>query len=188
MYDNMALLSQEEIDTLLQFLFDQKKDVTGEVMDQASIDKLISILRADQKRSIHFDSQLTRLASKSSAIIKLELPNGLAQSSLSLSFEVYGDGYLKAAAVSSDGGASYAITPNCFDKFRYIANDKSEWGRFLPPVTFDSIAGLLNIKYTKDTFDKVCRTFAKNMCNNEESQVPAVFMPSANDLIAHLFS
>ncbi|MDE7298209.1 MAG: hypothetical protein K2N94_05195, partial [Lachnospiraceae bacterium] len=56
MSDNMALLSQEEIDTLLDFLTQQKSRVGNEVMDQESIDRLISLLHTDEVRSVKFDT------------------------------------------------------------------------------------------------------------------------------------
>ena len=47
MNQNMALLSQTEIDTLLNFL--QKSKVGEEVMDQSSIDRLINLLQTDSR-------------------------------------------------------------------------------------------------------------------------------------------
>ena len=59
MNQNMALLSQTEIDTLLNFL--QKSKVGEEVMDQSSIDRLINLLQTDQKREFKYSTNVPQM-------------------------------------------------------------------------------------------------------------------------------
>ncbi|MDE7300137.1 MAG: hypothetical protein K2N94_15175, partial [Lachnospiraceae bacterium] len=80
----------------------------------------------------------------------------------------------------------YGITPKCMEQVRYIDGDDSQWGYAVPPLTFDKMAVLLSVKYTKSSFDQVTRVFSERMFGQEGIQVPDLYMPTAYSLIHHL--
>lgn len=47
---NFSLLSQDEIDTLVEFLTEKSTDIESDVLSQESIDKLISMMRVYGKK------------------------------------------------------------------------------------------------------------------------------------------
>ena len=73
MSDNMVLLSQGEIDSLLDFLKQQKSKFGNEVMDQESVDRLISLLRTDSSRNVKFDTVVPEMKrGGGNALIQIE--------------------------------------------------------------------------------------------------------------------
>lgn len=187
MTENMTLLSQKEIDTLLHFLIEQKKTVSMEVMDQASIDMLISLLHSDIIKNIRYDTSIPE-TSDSSAILLLNESESLSgQQNLKLECKVdEKTGYLEIYCTDDKKEKNYRISPQCLEQVRFISDDKSEWGYAVPPVTFDRVAALLKVKYTKKTFDMVCAIYIERMFGDKEEKIPGIYMPAAYDLIRHL--
>ncbi|MDE7327421.1 MAG: hypothetical protein K2N63_14310 [Lachnospiraceae bacterium] len=187
MNQNMALLSQTEIDTLLDFL--QKSKVGEEVMDQGSIDRLINLLQTDQKREIKFDTDVPQVHSDDGQpLLLLEgLSSAKEQSLCVLECQVDAQTqFLHIFCRDESKDKEYEITPACISEMRFSQNDKSSWGYAIPPVTFDHIASLMMIKYTKSVFDKVCHIFAQRMFGGEWTEIPELYMPTTYDLIHHL--
>ena len=78
------------------------------------------------------------------------------------------------------------MTPTCLEQVRYVSEDDVQWGYAIPPLTFDKVANLLQVKYTKATFDFICERFAEKLLGDKTCTIPSIYMPSANDLIQHL--
>ena len=187
MGENMALLSQGEIDILLDFLLKRKSDVGMEVMDQDSIDKLIALLRAGGRNQIRFDTTVPEVKDDTAVPILMIDESREAQDECLLECEVAANGFLKIYCMNQMTNRRLRITPNCIERMYYSEEDQSEWGRVLPPAMFDKIAALLKVKYTKKTFDEVCNLYIKAAYgDNSEHQIPEIFMPTAHQLIRHL--
>lgn len=189
MSENMALLSQEEIDTLVSFLT-QKRGIDSGVLDQDSIDKLIYLLKSGTLQKLRFDSRLPKTHNgNGTAILVLDGEDNLGgqQEFCRLEFEVDPmDEYVHIYCVNRKSDTRYEMTPTCLEQVRYISDDTAEWGYTVPPLTFDKVASLLQVKYTKATFDAVCERYAEKMFGDKKHSIPSMYMPSANDLIQHL--
>ncbi len=187
MNQNMALLSQTEIDTLLNFL--QKSKVGEEVMDQSSIDRLINLLQTDQKREFKYSTNVPQMPGGEGQPLLLVdgMKNAKEQERCVLECQVDGQTqYLHIFCRDESKDREYEITPFCVSELRFLPNDRSSWGYAIPPVTFDHIAALMMIKYTKSVFDKVCHIFAQRMFGGEWTEIPELYMPTTYDLIHHL--
>lgn len=187
MNQNMALLSQTEIDTLLDFL--QKSKVGEEVMDQASIDRLISLLQTDKRRGVKFNTTVPETRGKDEQpLLLLDAMNSLKeQQRCVLECQVDAETkFLRVICRDELKDNEYEVTPACVSELRFKSVDTSKWGYAIPPVTFDHIAALMTVKYTKSVFDKVCHVFAKQMYGDEQVAIPEIYMPTTYDLIHHL--
>lgn len=187
MNQNMALLSQKEIDTLLDFL--QKSKVGEEVMDQASIDRLISLLRTDKRREVKFNTPVPEMRGRDEQPLLLLDTVGSLKEQQRCVLECQVDAatnFLRIICRDEAKDSEYEITPACVSELRFKRMDTSQWGYAVPPVTFDHIAALMTVKYTKSVFDKVCRIFAKQMYGDEQVTIPEIYMPTTYDLIHHL--
>ena len=78
------------------------------------------------------------------------------------------------------------LTPKCMEQMRYISGDDSEWGRAMVPLTFDQIAVLFSVKYSKATFDKITKIFTERMYGEAETNISDIYMPTAYNLIRHM--
>lgn len=187
MNQNMALLSQKEIDTLLDFL--QKSKVGEEVMDQTSIDRLINLLQTDQKRELKFNANIPEMHSQDEQPILLldGITNIEEQKRCVLDCRVNADTkYMHIICRDELKGDEYEITPACVGELRFRRTDTSCWGYAIPPVTFDHIAALMTVKYKKSVFDTVCRAFAEHMFGDAQITIPEIYMPTTYDLIHNL--
>lgn len=187
MNQNMALLSQTEIDTLLDFL--QKSKVGEEVMDQTSIDRLINLLQTDKKPQLKFNASIPEMRSHDEQPILLldGISNIEEQKRCVLECRVDADTkYLHIVCRDDAKDAEYEITPTCVSELRFRRTDTSCWGYAIPPVTFDHIAALMTVKYTKSVFDAVCRIFAEHMFGDAQIIIPEIYMPTTYDLIHNL--
>ncbi|MDE7211460.1 MAG: hypothetical protein K2O03_08465, partial [Lachnospiraceae bacterium] len=94
--------------------------------------------------------------------------------------------YLRIICRDEKKDAEYEITPACVSELRFRGADNSSWGYAVPPVTFDHIAAMMSIKYTKSVFDKICQIFAERMFGDAQITIPEIYMPTTYDLIHHL--
>lgn len=189
MSDNFTLLSQNEIDTLLDFLVKQKEKFGNEVMDQASIDRLISLLHTDGENEIKFDEVVPETKNDANALLVIGDFGSIAEQQGKCVLDCIRDektGYMRIVCRNNENGKEYSITPNCMEQLRYVNGDSSEWGYAVPPLTFDKIAVLLSVKYTKKAFDEVSRSFAKCMYGDEEASIAELYMPTAQQLVKHM--
>lgn len=189
MDNNKTLLSQSEIDVLVRFLNSKKDVVTGEVLEQSSVDKLLSLLQS-RGQKLYFDSDMPQLkAGSGTAILVLdgEANIGEQQRACELECEIdHQSGYVKVICVNKDNGNKYNMTPTCLEQASYMKGDTTVWGYAIPPLTFDTIATLLQVKYAKSTFDKVCEIYAERMFGDKSHLIPHIYMPSSQNLLQHL--
>ncbi len=190
MSDNMVLLSQGEIDSLLDFLKQQKSKFGNEVMDQESVDRLISLLRTDSSRNVKFDTVVPEMKRGSgNALIRIEEIGSLKEQQQNCKLECemdQGTGYIRIFCYDKVSDKKYYITPKCMEQMRYISGDNSEWGRAVVPLTFDQIAVLFSVKYSKATFDKITAIFTERMYGEAGANISDLYMPTAYNLIHHL--
>lgn len=187
---NKVLLSQKEIDTLLSFLLDKKDNVSGEVLDQASIDKLILLLRSDNLPKLRFDSTVPdNHGSLNSALIVLDGNENLGdlQSHCRLIYEIEPvNGYFKVICRNSKTKHDFNITPSCVEQLKYFVDEHSTWGFSIPPIIFDRIATLVQVKYSKDNYSKICEIFAETMFGDKKYVLPGFYLPTEQSLLQNM--
>ncbi len=180
-----VLLSQSEIDALLDFLAETK--VSSATMDQESIDRLIGFLQSNEGQNFNPQALARAAENKDASIIVLPGNENITlPGSFRLSVNTLSDGNLELICTSTISEKSYKITPNNVEQVRYFEDSTSCWGFAIAPSFFDRIAKLLSAKYTKATYEMVCKTFAKSCYGNENTNLPALYIPSKNSIIENM--
>lgn len=174
-----TLLSQKEIDTLVRFLLDQKTSIDREVMSQENIDKLIYLLQSSNHLRLRYDTPAVAPDDHTEAGI-FKLPKLAPDETPLLRCAYSEDGFLTLYADTE--AETYQITPRMVQEARYLPNDTSVWGCCIPPSVFHRIAGLLNARFTQETFTSVCRSFAKTVYLDENAELPDFYLPFGETL------
>jgi hypothetical protein len=186
---NKALLSQGEVDVLIKFLSEKKDEVTDEVLNQSSVDKLLRILTASNGDQIlYFDSVVPSNESRN-AILLLDSEHTAVDQGRECTLIARVDeatDFIELVCVNTVKNKEYVVTPHTLENVRYDRGDKAVWGKTVPPKTFDTMAALLHVGYSKQTFDMVVERFAEVLYGNAKASIPAIYMPTTNELLTHL--
>lgn len=177
---SFALLNQQEIDTLVKFLTDQKNAVDNDVMSQNSIDKLIKLIQTDKERLI-LNPFLTLTTAGATAAEKLKFrkdSSELCELCCTINAET---NFIELSIRNKDADTTCTLTPSAFDD-----NDDSEWGFSISPAHFTQIAFSLSLKYTQATYDFVCATFAKHNYGSEDHKISDFYLPNNKTLVESL--
>lgn len=175
MSENMTLLSQAEIDTLVQFLMEKKQEVQNEVLNQESIDRLIHLIRTTHINNVRTGSAVGANAEQNRIRTALEIRENEAQV-CELTVNVLENGFLDIQILNKDTGMTYKVTPIGASGIT-ISDDDSQWGRCISPYTFVDISGAYGAKFSEDTYNKVCSIYAKIKFNDENYKIPDFFLP-----------
>ncbi len=177
MSENKTLLSQGEIDALVAFLTNSDAAPVGTVLDQSSIDKLIELVKYNNKRGL-FIGENGNGGDYSEAVV---LDKGIDLEAQKQDYEIVckknSRDYVEVLCVSKTGGKTYKLTPSCLMQNRRVENDESEWGHAISPLHFNNLALLFGIKYSSETFRFVCENFAKVMYGYEDAAIPNIYYP-----------
>ena len=149
-----SLLSQEEIDVLVDFLNAKKGSVNSDVMSQKSIDKLIYLITSDKQQIIK--DLCNPLNDVNSSLLETMHFRENFEEICTLSCTTDPQtGFLKLTATNTKNGKTLAITPKLFDE-----NDSEEWGVCISPLMFNHLARVLSLVYTTETHERICSIFA----------------------------
>lgn len=169
--NSFSLLSQQEIDTLVSFLTD-KKAVNSDVLSQKSIDKLISFIQSDPEK-VGLESLLSYDAIDATFLKKLQFRENDSDI-CELQFDIIpSSSYICIKVYNTVTGQTLTLTPELFDE-----TDTEDWGFAIPPVFFNHIASILDIKYSQETYDLVCKTFKKISYGDASHKIPKIYLPS----------
>ena len=190
MSENMALLSQNEIDALVKFLLEKQNIKSGVVLDQGSIDRLVNVLQDKtfiQKMGVAEEPMQITTPKKVAQLLLLEGEQDFAvqQTNYELLFECNADGMIQVVCQSRLSAKRHIITPACVEQSRY-SEEESTWGKTISPMVFDMISGMLQIRYSKETFLRVCDRFAEVVYGNKNAEIPAFYMPNGASLMQHM--
>jgi hypothetical protein len=175
-----SLLSQEEIDVLVDFLNARKGSVNSDVMSQKSIDKLIYLITSDKQQIIK--DLCNPLNDVNSSLLETMHFRENFEEICTLSCTTDPQtGFLKLTATNTKNGKTLAITPKLFDE-----NDSEEWGVCISPLMFNHLARVLSLVYTTETHERICSIFAKGNYNDENYPIPAFYMPTNVNLLEML--
>lgn len=168
---NMTLLSQEEIDILLSFLLHQKSTLSTNVLDQANIDKLISIIRNSEpnQMNLFFHSHLVN------NFLKKNLDD------FQLFFQINDQtDFIELFALNIITKEEVEITPACL--ITSEKNTNSTWGYTISPMLFHNIATHLNLKYTNTVYESICKLYSLKNFGDANYILPAIYLPSTAEL------
>ena len=188
---DMALLSQNEIDALVKFLLEKQNMKSGVVLDQGSIDRLVNVLQDKtfiQKMGVAEEPMQIMATKKVTQLLLLEGEQDFAvqQTNYELLFECNVDGMVQVVCQSRLSAKRHIITPNCLEQSRYAEEEESTWGKTISPLIFDTISGMLQIRYSKETFLRVCDRFAEVVYGNKNAEIPSFYMPNGASLMQHM--
>lgn len=170
---NMTLLTQEEIDTLVTFLEEKRGRMSDEVLSQESIDKLIRFVQGSGLPVSNFDRFLSDINNEK-YLREMGLREGDQVCELLLEQEA--DGFIKLVINNTVTGKSAYISPDGFAK-QDLSVMEGKWGLSIMPAFFDQIAQVYGLKYSKETFERVCRLFAEKNFGDKDAEISAAFLP-----------
>ncbi|WP_455717517.1 hypothetical protein [Anaerosporobacter sp.] len=177
-YNDKALLSQKEIDILVNFLIDLKQSsLQNSVLTQDSIDKLVQILLNSDMDLLKLDNENINNNSNHGTVDTLsnliQYDNKLTYE---LSFEVI-DNKVDLLATHPETSTTLHITPKSLELMS-IVEDKSYWGCCIDPNLFDKIATVFHFKYKRKTLDSITKLFVEKMYGTASVELPNIYHPS----------
>lgn len=181
---SFTLLTQQEIDTLVNFLVDKKDDFTNEVMSQDSIDKLISIIRGNVRNKFRLDISQAELLYGEKLLVSLEFCTEGQECEL-MAEKNSENQYLELTAVNKETGRALKVTPENFVKHN-LEPSSATWGKAIFPAAFNEVAEVFGLRYTKDTYNFICDIFSEVNYGEKGIEVPEVFLPDADQLVDNM--
>lgn len=181
MADNKALLSQEEIDALVDFLKTKEK-IGNDILDQASIDRLVEILTV-AKTDENAPSYGRFFGN---AVLSVEKDIAVQREQCTLLYEKDGEGYVHVVCENYVTGARYEITPECLEQSGLVESTGESWGFAIMPVLFDLAAMKLQVKYSAEAFSKVCADYATLLFGNAGTVLPNIYLPTAARMLVNM--
>jgi len=174
---SFSLLTQKEVDTLVEFLNDKRNSINSDVMNQQSIDKLITLIRNDSKHIVLdlFDPFASVDPSLLAALDFRIDENDACELCFSVDDTT---GFVALSARNTVTGKLLDITPKLINE-----NDTEEWGYSISPVFFNRIAKIFNLKYTTETHDNVCNVFAQHTYGSEDHKIAEIYLPTNSALL-----
>lgn len=172
-----SLLSQQEIDILIDFLTEKKGSLDNDVMNQQSIDKLIHLIKNDSQRIRNnlFDP-LSNVDTELLVSLNFKTkPTDFCEFRCSVNEE---NSYIQLIAYNPETKKELAITPKILNK-----NNSEEWGFCISPLMFNRLARSLSLKYTTETHDTICGIYAKTIYGDASHPIPELFLPSNTHLL-----
>ncbi|WP_167957847.1 hypothetical protein [Anaerosporobacter faecicola] len=183
--NNKALLSQKEIDTLVQFLIDQKKGLQTTVLTQESIDKLVQLLSNKDFDLLKFDiAGITEKTENETEEVLSNLVDYDCTLTYELQFEVHHN-VITLSAIHTDSNTILPITPKSLELISII-DDDTNWGCCIDPILFDKIATVFHFKYKRATLEAVTRLFAEKIYGDSTYELPNIYRPSTLSVAQNL--
>ena len=182
MVDNKTLLSQEEIDALVSFL-KRKEKIGNDVLDQASIDRLVEILTGAKSND---DTVAGRGRFYGNTVLSVEKDIAVQREQCTLLYEKDEKNYVHVVCENVVTGARYEITPECLNRSCLVENTGETWGYAIMPVLFDLAAMQLQVKYSAEVFSKVCSDYAGLLFGKPNVELPNVYLPTASRMLEHI--
>lgn len=179
MAESKTLLSQKEIDALVNFLRTNASAPIGRVLDQASIDKLIDLVTYNNKQGIFVNSAAQEsVIPENTVLLDLTSSSEEQRKNCTLHYGIGKNGYVEISCIDKVKDIAYIITPACLEHRKYIDNDETSWGYAIEPRVFNDLALLLGVSYTAETFNAVISGFARLMFGDADAQLPSIYLPS----------
>lgn len=178
--EDFTLLSQEEIDTLVTFLTANNASISGDVLNQESVDKLIALIRngLPGKQKNLFDFPDIGLTDTLSAM-------GFRNDSkevCTLTAAKDADGFLVLTITNTANNQTMSLTPETTDHSQADAN----WGFSMAPVMFSKLARTYGVRFTQETYDFICHDYAERNYGSKDAAISSVYLPTNAHLLRSL--
>lgn len=177
---DFSLLTQVEIDTLIDFLTEQKEGGVGSsVLSQTSIDKLIELLRLNEiRRKRDALKSASEVAGALSHLINIRQGEELCELTVVVD---EAEDCVKLVVSNTEDGRQMEITPEILNE-----GDGSSWGRCIPPTTVSKLARVLGVQYTTQTYEAVCARYAQCLFGDASHKIPYIYLPDNAEAIENL--
>jgi len=172
---NMTLLSQREIDTLVEFLR-REKDVDSDVLNQQNIDKLIRLVHAHQERFYRV-SLFALSAEEGWEALRDFYTQWNVDTSKAKEFELQMKEAEQVELWIVDGSGE-PVTPIVPEQLTDLSfqGESHGWGSCIMPAVFVQVAEYFRLNYTEEMMEKVCERYALTMYGNKEAEIPELFL------------
>lgn len=178
MAESRTLLSQEEIDALVSFLKDNREVSMGSVLDQSSIDKIIDIIRFNNRHGVYFGAETPDLSRLREAEINdPETGKRVSKADCAIECEIGDDDFIRLYCVDSKSSRRYELTPECLEQRSFVTGGTETWGRAIAPRLFNKVANLFRVEFTKETYKFVCDRYAEIIYGRADADMAAVYFP-----------
>lgn len=171
---NFTLLTQSEIDTLVNFLQHKSENVAEDVLTQESIDKVIRMIK--ERHTRHFaQNNKFWIADAEQYLITIGFREKISDL-CELRIRKADNDYVELYVYNAVTGKELVLLPEDFSDPTAKKGTSHGWGYCIIPAFFDQIAELFSLKYTKETYDIVCALFAEKNFGTSELELPAAFV------------
>lgn len=178
---SFTLLTQTEIDTLVDFLTSKKDNLGETVLTQESIDRLIALIRdgyVPSKKNLFdpSDDGLTDFLTDTNF-----RKNASVKCTLSATVDVATD-YVVLSVTNTETNETMQITPKTLDS----SQTNESWGYCIAPVMFSRLARTLDVYFTQETYDAICKRFALRNYGDGSVSIPSMYQPTHAHLLKSL--
>lgn len=182
--NTFTLLTQQEIDTLVEFLVDKKDIFSNEVLNQDSIDKLISLIRGTSENKLRLDH--SKLDARSAEALLVSTGFCTSGQLCELKAEINPNtNFVELIALNRENGKTVFITPEHF-LMRDLESSTASWGLCIAPIFFDEVATVFGLKYTKETYDFVCDLYSERNFGKKGLEISKLFLPDAYQMVNNI--
>lgn len=177
---NFSLLTQAEVDTLIDFLTEQRDGaVESSVLNQTSIDRLIELLRLNEiRRKRDALKSVSEVAGALAGLISVRQGEELCELTVSVD---EAEDCVKLIVVNREDGRQMEIMPELLNE-----GDGDSWGRCVPPIIVSKLARVLGVKYTTQTYEAVCERYAQCLFGDASHKLPYTYLPDNAETIENL--
>ncbi len=181
---SFSLLTQKEIDTLVNFL-SNREFVSNEVLSQDSIDKLIHLVQHNDVTASILDDMGLKVPTQSDILQEIRLRDNSSDICELCCTIDKTTNYIVLTGKNTVTGKEKPITPSVLDR-RELIGIASHWGYCITPILFDKIARIFSLKYSRKTYEFVYQLFAEKNFGNTEQTIPSFYCPTSNQLLDNL--
>ena len=93
------------------------------------------------------------------------------------------NGFMRLYA--TDGEQKEYISPRGYSCACFV-DDNSSWGYAISPIQFVDVAKVFQLKFSKETYENVCKRFAEKNYGDEAYEVDDFFLATGRDLLVCL--
>lgn len=170
--NKFSLLTQSEIDSLVEYLKGKDANIDSVVLDQESIDKLIRLMQT------YRGNTLEGKGVRSISEVLVGNKTWILETCIDEA-----SGFVELYA--TNGEKKEIITPGCFANGCFM-DDDTRWGFSIAPAVLCNVASLYGVRFTKETYEQVMKQFAKVNYGAADYPIPEYYCADNKGLSIHL--
>lgn len=181
---SFSLLTQREIDTLVNFLSNHDF-VSNEILTQDSIDKLINLVKHNDINRVHLDDLGFKIPTDYDILQELHIREDSSEICELCCAVDEATRLIILTARNTVTGKEKIITPAALDR-RELVESASSWGYSITPILFDKIARIFTLKYSRKTYEMIYSLFAEKNFGSTTEKIPSFYCPTSHQLLDNL--